>query len=356
MKTIRLSSSRPSDVRRAAALLKRGRLVAFATETVYGLGADAHNARAVLNIFRAKKRPAFDPLIVHVANGRQFESAAAEVSPLARRLARRFWPGPLTLIIPKSERIPDVVTAGLSTVAVRMPAHPCARKLLAAFGGPIAAPSANRFGCTSPTEAADVSDDLDGRIDAILDGGVSPLGIESTIVWPTGGEIILLRQGAVPVEALAKVARVRIRAHRPGEVGANGRSLLHPGELPTHYAPRTPMAVIDGAFSSFERSLPEGPRYGLLLYKPRRSGSRFARTLTLSADGDLAEAASKLFRSIRDLDRMTLDWIFAELPPRRDLGAAIRDRLVKAAGGRTASEAAAGLRQGASKTKETSRR
>lgn len=331
MKTRRLSASRPADVRRAAALLKSGKLVAFATETVYGLGADALNARAVLEIFRAKKRPAFDPLIVHVSTIAQFVSVSRGLSPLAKKLADRFWPGPLTIIVPKSDRVPDVVTAGLSTVGVRMPAHPCAKKLLAAFGGPVAAPSANRFGYTSPTAAADVLDDLSGRIDAVLDGGSANVGIESTIVWPHQDEIIVLRPGAISVETLAKLGKVRVRAHRPGEV-------LSPGGLPTHYAPHAPMALLPAGWPAqlrrLDRSAAKPLRLGLLLYRAQAVRSPHVRaSVVLTRSGRPEEAAANLFRAIRNLDKMSLDAILAAPVPKKGIGLAIADRLEKASSG-----------------------
>lgn len=338
MKTLKLSASRPQDVRRAAALLKKGRLVAFATETVYGLGADALDARAALGIFRAKKRPTFDPLIVHVSSMKQFEAVTKNVPSLAMKLAARFWPGGLTLVVPKADRVPDVVTAGLSTVAVRMPAHPCANALLAAFGGPVAAPSANRFGYTSPTKAQDVLDDLDGAIDAVLDGGSCGIGIESTIVWPTATEIVLLRHGAVTVEQLSKIAKVRVRNHRPGEV-------LSPGGLPTHYAPRTPMALlpadVTGELNRFGRmALGRRLKLGVLLFKERPIRSPHVKAVwVLSRKGKPEEAAANLFHAIRNLDKMSLDAILAAPVPAKGIGLAIADRLEKAASGLRAGNA-----------------
>lgn len=335
MKTLLLDGRKVSDVRRCAALLRRGGLVAFATETVYGLGASAFDARAVAGVFRAKGRPSFDPLIVHIGELRQLDDVCKNIPELAMKLARRFWPGGLTLVLPKAERVPDMVTAGLSTVAVRMPSHACASQLLSVFGAPIAAPSANRFGYTSPTCAKDVLEDLGGRIDAVLDGGPADVGIESTIVWPHEGEIIVLRPGAVSIEELSKVAPVRLRPHRPGEV-------LSPGGLPTHYAPHTPMALLPAAWKSELRRLerePGGrlPRIGLLLFKPEPFRCSAVQAVwTLSPKGRLEEAAANLFRAIRNLDKMSLDAILAGPFPRKGIGLAIADRLEKAASGRRA--------------------
>ncbi|MFW6062334.1 MAG: L-threonylcarbamoyladenylate synthase, partial [Planctomycetota bacterium] len=226
------------EYRRAAAILREGGTVAFPTETVYGLGANALDASAVAGIYEAKGRPAQNPLIVHVASAGQAEQVAAEFPPVARRLAQRFWPGPLTLVLPKRADVPEIVTAGLPTVAVRVPAHPVARRLLEVFGGPVAAPSANRSGELSPTTAAHVRRSLGGRIGMVLDGGPCHVGVESTILSLAGDVPLLLRPGGVSLEELREVV---------GEVDvapacAEARP-LSPGRLASHYRPRTPLVV-----------------------------------------------------------------------------------------------------------------
>src|SRR5262249_20285929 len=235
--TVSPSGEPESAIARAAALLREGLLVAFPTETVYGLGADATNPRAVSAIFAAKERPASDPLIVHIADLEQFASVVAETLPLALRLAERFWPGPLTLVLPRAEGIPLNVTAGGPTVGVRMPSSVVAQKLLRAAGIPVAAPSANRFMRTSPTTAAHVLADLDGRIDCMLDGGPCAVGVESTVLDLTTSRPRILRPGAVTLETLREVA-----PEIEGPVGIDAEPIARaPGQMARHYAPRTPL-------------------------------------------------------------------------------------------------------------------
>ncbi|GAB4262881.1 MAG: hypothetical protein Kow0054_26910 [Deferrisoma sp.] len=304
----------------AARALREGGLVAFPTETVYGLGAHALDEAAVARVFEAKGRPRFDPLIVHLGAAEDLPAVAAEVPALARELARRFWPGPLTLVLPRATRVPDLVTAGLPTVAVRVPSHPLARELLARAGVPVAAPSANRFGRTSPTRAEHVVEELAGRVDLVLDGGPCPLGVESTIV-SLAGEPRLLRPGAVPVEEIERVTGPLARgAPKPG---------LAPGTLPSHYAPRTPLVLVDSLDAP---NLPRG-RLGALAFRGSPPGDRFEAVETLSPRGDLREAAARLFAALRRLDQAGLDAIVAEAVPAEGLGLAILDRLRRAAAG-----------------------
>ena len=304
---------------RAAALLRTGGVVAFPTETVYGLGADAFDARAVARIFEIKARPTFDPLIVHVLDEVMLARVASSVSPAVRALIARFWPGPLTLVLRKQAEVPDLVTAGLPTVAVRMPAHPIARALLARAGTPIAAPSANPFGYLSPTRAEHVAAMLGERVDAIVDGGSTEHGLESTIVM-LEPEAVLLRHGAVPVEAIEAItgplARELPDAHRP----------LAPGRLPQHYAPRTPIRVIDDA-----ASVPQSERERAALLAFRAAEPGYAASRVLSARGDLREAAAHLFEYLHELDALGLARIDAERVPSEGIGAAISDRLARAA-------------------------
>jgi L-threonylcarbamoyladenylate synthase len=317
-----LSSSAPGAIAQAAAVLREGGLVAFPTETVYGLGADALNPRAVARIFEAKGRPRFDPLIVHVASDDQLGELVADLPPQAKALAERYWPGPLTLVLPKKEMVPDIVTAGLSTVAVRIPAHPVALGLIREVKKPIAAPSANRFGKISPTCAADVEQELGDSVDLILDGGRCHVGVESTVIAFTEIRPLLLRPGGVGVEEIeAIVGPVEFFQRTEGRP-------LSPGRLPTHYAPRTPLAIWSGDHVSSA-----GRRIGLLTLRPRPNLEGFAVVEVLSDSGDLKEAAANLFAAMRRLDRLGLDLILAELVPDQGIGLAINDRLRRASAG-----------------------
>jgi L-threonylcarbamoyladenylate synthase len=299
--------------------------VAFPTETVYGLGADALNPDAVAKVFEAKGRPHFDPLIVHVPSLADLESLVAAFPEPAKRLAERFWPGPLTLVLPKTSRVPDLVTAGLSTVAVRIPSHSIARKLLMAAGVPIAAPSANRFGRLSPTRAEHVWEQLGERIDYILDGGPSDVGVESTVLDMTTTPPRLLRPGGVALEDLEDVLGEiqTVQQIREGETPAA------PGMLSKHYAPRTRVIVID----SLEEFQGNRSQSALLAFDPL-SGSDKAGYLhveTLSATGDLREAAARFFATMRSLDDVEASQIVAVRFPNHGLGRALNDRLERAA-------------------------
>jgi L-threonylcarbamoyladenylate synthase len=312
-----------TDIARAASLIREGGLVAFATETVYGLGANAYDVRAVGRIFEAKDRPTFDPLIVHVGNRAWVESVAATVTPLAQRLIDAFWPGPLTLVLPKTDRIPDLATAGLPTVGVRMPSHPSAVELLRQANVPIAAPSANRFGHVSPTRAEHVAEQLGDRIDYILDGGPCTVGVESTILDVTGAEAVLLRPGGLPLEAIeAQIGPVRLIE----AMSAANEPQPSPGRLLRHYATRTALVISDA-----EESPPSIARVGLLTLAAKSDDEHYAAIETLSPAGDLAEAAANLFAAMRRLDARGLDLIVVRLVPEVGLGRAINDRLRRAA-------------------------
>ena len=312
-----------SESARAVTLLRRGEVVALPTETVYGLAADALNATAVAKIYEAKERPRFDPLIVHLPDRDWLEKVAdlrRQDQELISKLAAAFWPGPFTLILPKRDIVPDIATAGLNTVAVRISAHPVFGEVIRAFGGPLAAPSANRFGRISPTAAAHVLEELNSRIPLIVDGGPAEHGLESTIVAPRNGRIEVLRRGPISEEQLAKFGEVIV-------VGVTQKPEA-PGQLPSHYAPRTPLILVDDA-ASF---VPAGAqRCGLLSWK-FGADSGFAEIRHLSKRQDLTEAAANLFRYLRELDNLGLHLIVAEKLPEEGLGAAINDRLRKAAG------------------------
>ena len=314
-----------SDVSRAAAALRHGELVAFATETVYGLGGVALWPETVARIFEVKGRPTFDPLIVHVPDLVAVRQLVTHIPPVAERLASHFWPGPLTLVLPKSECVPDLVTAGLPSVAVRIPKHPLALELLRDVGFPVAAPSANLFGRVSPTTAAHVEDQLGDRIEWILDGGPSEVGVESTVlVIPEAGLPTLLRPGGVSIEQIeAIIGPVQL----PRESTDRGDSIaqLAPGCLPQHYAPATPITIED------MRLPPPVGRYGALVFEGCPHSDRYAEVEILSPTSSLAQAAAELFAALRRLDKRGLDGIRTERFPDHGLGRAINDRLRRAA-------------------------
>ncbi|GIJ08691.1 threonylcarbamoyl-AMP synthase [Micromonospora andamanensis] len=301
-------------------MLRTGGLVAFPTETVYGLGANALDARAAARIFEAKQRPSFDPLITHLADAADLEPLVGAVGPAVAALAARFWPGPLTLIVDRPDEIPPIVTSGLDSMAVRVPDHEHARRLIAAAGVPLAAPSANRFGQLSPTRAEHVVRGLGAAVDVVLDGGPSRCGIESTIVDARGDHPVVLRLGALPVEELEKV--IGPVTVRPGSSGQP----VAPGTLAAHYAPRTPLRLV----SSAESAGAGGPGRGYLAFRDRPAGD-WAAVEVLSGSGDLTEAAARLFDALHRLDAVGVAEIVAEPVPDTGLGRAVNDRLRRAA-------------------------
>ena len=316
-----------TDLARATALLRQGGLVAIPTETVYGLAANAYDASAVLRIFQAKDRPSFDPLIVHVRDRVQVDDVAI-VPPEAEELMERFWPGPLTLVLPKKPSIPDIVTSGLDTVGVRMPAHPMALELLRSLEFPLAAPSANPFGYVSPTTAQHVTDQLGEKIPYILDGGPCAVGVESTIIgWephltPHTSPWVLYRAGGVPAEALEAILGPLVLAPlSPGE----GLGVRAPGMIESHYAPRKPLLVGDVPALLREQA---GKHCAVISFTAHYDAWRCE---TLSPSGDVSEAARNLFAVIRTLDTGEADVIIAEVFPNEGLGRAINDRLRRAA-------------------------
>jgi L-threonylcarbamoyladenylate synthase len=312
-------------IARAARLLDAGELVAFGTETVYGLGADARNAQAVAAIFAAKGRPHFNPLICHYLAP---EDAFAHVAPDARaeRLAETFWPGPLTLVLPRRVTCPVALLAGagLETLAVRIPAHPVAQRLLAAFGGPIAAPSANRSGGVSPTSARHVLASLGGRIAAVIDSGPCRVGLESTVLDLSGPVAFLLRPGGVNIEALEACLGEKIQRGIALDQAMQSRTLRSPGMLLSHYAPALPLRM---------NAAQASPEEALLAFGPPLRGAKL--TFQLSATQNLNEAAARLFEGLHALDAQAdalgLSGIAAMPVPEHGLGLAINDRLVRAA-------------------------
>lgn len=341
-----------TDIGRAAELLRAGEVVAIPTETVYGLAANAYDGSAVLKIFQAKQRPAFDPLIVHVHSMEQMrevvsfldcarnDTARNDTGKEAEALMKKFWPGPLTLVLPKSDRVPDLVTSGLDTVAVRMPAHPIALELLRSLEFPLAAPSANPFGYVSPTTAQHVADQLGGKIKYILDGGPCTIGVESTII---GWEAHLSRLdfSHAPRAAKSRYANARHDKwvlYRPGgtpvgdieavigQVGVARKQVLpaSPGMLESHYAPRKPVYIGDVQALLKEHA---GKRVAVIAFTEKHDAWR---TEVLSPTGDPAEAARHLFAALRSLDASDAEVILAEVFPQEGLGTAINDRLRRA--------------------------
>ncbi len=331
----------PEVIAQAAAVIRRGGLVAFPTETVYGLGANALDAGAVAGIFRAKERPSYDPLIVHIAAMDQLPQVVAEVPAIARDLAVAFWPGPLTLVLRRGSSVPGEVTAGGDTVAVRFPAHPVARALILASGVPIAAPSANRFGRVSPTRAEHVLADLAGRIDVILDGGRTQVGVESTVLALWGGTPKILRPGGVSLEALeAHLGTVEVL----GGAAPESRMLVSPGTTLKHYAPRAKtfmyqgerLGVLQAIRQAAEVHAAGGERVGLLVAEEDLEllAETPAICQSLGSMSSLEQIAQHLFESLRLLDDANVSLILARDFGTSGLGLAIRDRLTRAAAGR----------------------
>lgn len=359
MKTLRLpidpedpaSKNSRASIEQAASILRAGGLVAFPTETVYGLGADALNAAAVAGIFRAKQRPAWDPVIVHIS-GLSMLSGVMTPQTLpacAQNLIAAHWPGPLTLLLPKADSVPSIVTAGRPLVGVRMPANAVARALIAAAGLPIAAPSANRFGRISPTTAAHVLEDLDGRIDAVLDAGETTHGLESTVVDASAEPVIVYRPGVVTLGEIRRICG-SAKAWVPADVSTRNGEVPPPESLPSpgvgirHYAPRARLVLIAGDLpeqaSDFAQAVKQATG------EHRRVGVMLPRHFTTSVPmewgsnavifdwGDwenLADLAHRLFAGLRELDLAGVELILCPLPPPAGIGAALQDRLMKAA-------------------------
>ncbi|MBX6722194.1 MAG: threonylcarbamoyl-AMP synthase [Dactylosporangium sp.] len=317
------------DIEQAAAVLRAGGLVAFPTETVYGLGADAESPSAVARIFQAKGRPPTHPLIVHISGVERLEGWVKEVSATARLLAERFWPGPLTLVLRRGNRVPLEATGGLETVAVRVPSHPVALELLAAFGSGIAAPSANRFGSVSPTTAEHVRAELGDAVDVVLDGGPCQVGVESTIVDATGETPSVLRPGGVTREELESVLgrSLDVPATSPIRV---------PGQHPSHYAPRAKVVLVEPekVVDEAEHAQRRGHQVGVLLPAGFAEATVDAHAV-IALPRSAAAYARGLYGFLRDLDRRGCDLIIASLPAEHGLGLAIANRLRRAAGPRS---------------------
>lgn len=310
-----------TDIQKAAELLKRAKLVAIPTETVYGLAANAFDTDAVLRIFEAKNRPHFDPLIVHSSDSAWVKQHVAETSHLAQILMDEFWPGPLTLVLPKKAVVPDMVTSGLDTVATRVPSHPLTQRLLEIIDFPLAAPSANPFGYVSPTTAQHVQDQLGDQVDYILDGGPTKVGLESTIVGFEEGKAVVYRLGGLSIDVIEDViGNVEVSLNQSSDPKA-------PGMLKSHYAPAKPLYLGNPAelLNEFH-----GKKIGFLGFMTELGELPSAHQLLLSPQGNLHEAAVNLFAFMRQFEGLPVDLIIAERLPEVGLGKAINDRLKRA--------------------------
>lgn len=316
-------------IKKAAALLKAGEVVAVPTETVYGLAANAYDETAVRKIFAAKGRPQDNPLIVHIASVGELQNLVKEVPEAAKKLANAFWPGPLTVILPKSDKIPDAVSAGLPTVAVRCPAHPVARAVIEAAGVPLAAPSANRSGSPSPTNAKTVFDDMDGRIPLILDGGSSEVGVESTVITLAASVPRVLRPGGVTVEQLREVLGEVLVDDAVLHQLKDGEIASSPGMKYKHYAPRAEITIVRGTLENF-RAFVAGKDAFVLCFAGEEQ--YFDRAVTYGeADNDAAQA-NRLFDALRELDARGAKTVYARCPALSGVGLAVYNRLIRAAG------------------------
>lgn len=333
----------PSIIEHAATLLRSGEVVVFPTETVYGLGADAFQPTALERIFAAKGRPFSDPLIVHIAEEESLELLTTSISEWAKRLAEAFWPGPLTLILPRGPRVPRLVTAGLDTVAVRMPRHPVALALIRATSSPIAAPSANRFMHVSPTTAQHALADLDGRVPLILDGGPCEVGVESTVLDLCSEVPRILRPGGVSLEALRGVLPdVQPPTRRIAQDEEEAQ--IAPGQLLTHYAPTIPLLLFDGSLEAMRHALLDelrhrgvvGERVGVLIASEDVAAFEDSGVViqALGSADNPKQIATGLFAGLRALEAAGVDVILCRNFDEHGLGLAIRDRLLKAAGGK----------------------
>ena len=317
-------TSMGTNIELASELLKAGDLVAIPTETVYGLAGNGIDEKAVAHIFKVKDRPKFDPMILHFSSLNDVLPYVGFVPKVAYQLAISFWPGPMTLLLPKSDLVPDLVTAGLSNVAVRVPSHPMALELLTWLDFPLAAPSANPFGYVSPTSAQHVMDQLNGMIPYILDGGNCHVGLESTIIDVSSEEVVILRKGGVSIERIEEViGPIRVAEHSTSRPSA-------PGMLKSHYAPRTPLSdrSIEDLLNQFRAE-----EIGGLWFERKQEDLPEQNQIVLSARGDLEEAAKNFFMAVRELDKMNLKVIATQLLPEKDLGRAINDKLRRAMAG-----------------------
>jgi L-threonylcarbamoyladenylate synthase len=323
--SLKSSTSHYISPEEAAITIRNGGVVAVPTETVYGLAADISNPAAIERIFAIKQRPANDPLIVHIYDEAQIVQLTTDWPQTATALARAFWPGPLTMILPKQAQVADTVTAGLPTVAIRMPAHPVMREICQLSQTPIAAPSANRFGCISPTTPEHVVESLGDLPDGIVNGGPCKIGLESTIIAFGKQEIFLMRPGAITAEQISAASNLPVSAYQP----KHSKDVPAPGTMPRHYAPRTPIATIGTIAAS---RLSQQARIGHIAFGKERaaSTSTYQECINLSLSGDLVEAANRLYDAMRHMDACNLDAILIDPIPNNGIGAAINDRIRRA--------------------------
>ncbi len=313
-----------TDISEAVHALNEGQVIGIPTETVYGLAGNALDGDSVARIFEVKERPSFDPLIVHISDLDQVDKYCEEVPESLAKLAEKYWPGPLTLLLPKKEIIPDIVTSGLKRVAIRVPSHSLTRELLHQLDFPLAAPSANPFGYISPTSAAHVEAQLGAKISMVLDGGESQVGLESTIVGMEENEVVVYRLGGLSLDEIeSEIGKVKVKSHSSSNPQA-------PGLLKSHYAPKVPFLL--GNISKFLKDIkPESNKVGILSLNAEFSGFPEVNQIQLSSSGNLNEAAQNLFAAMRKLDDLDLELILAEPMPEKGLGKAINDRLRRAA-------------------------
>jgi len=339
--TVNFQEPETEKIRIAAGFIKNGGLVAFPTETVYGLGANALNAKAVSTLFEAKKRPLDNPPIVHVANPEDIERLVEEISPEAEKLMEKFWPGPLTLIFKRSKLVPDVTVAGLDTIAIRMPRHNVALALIRESDCPIAAPSANLAGKPSPTTAQHVLDDLDGRIDAVLDAGPTTIGVESTVLDLTVEPPQILRPGGTPYEALKKVlGRVELNPVAVSDKALPTEKARSPGVKHRHYAPDAEMIVVEGDLADVVCKISQlasfymqnNKKVGILATEETAQYYEADLVKSLGSRSNMEVIARNLFRLLREFDLEKVDIILSEGVPMESLGLAVMNRLRKASG------------------------
>ena len=327
------SSKSKESIKLAAEIIKNGGLVVFPTETVYGLGGNGLDAEAAKKIYAAKGRPSDNPLIIHIAQPEEAEKYCF-TNEYFYRLAKAFMPGPLTVILPKRDIIPSSVTGGLDTVAIRVPSHEIARALIKEAGIPIAAPSANISGRPSPTKASYVAEDMNGRVDMIIDGGDCEIGLESTIIKLEGGKAILLRPGAITSDALKCVCESVEIAHSVSEALGENERPLSPGMKYRHYAPASPLALLSGEDEdklSFLKNAVRTENCAVLCYDEEIDELSDGKLLPIGKKDDLAHQAKVLFTTLRDADKLGVDIIYGHLPPKSGLGLALYNRMIRAA-------------------------
>lgn len=326
----RLLTSSEADIEYAAELIRQGELVGMPTETVYGLAADAENSQAVKRIFEAKGRPQDNPLIVHLGDISQIEEYACDIPDIAYRLAENFCPGPLTMVLPKRDRIPDVTSAGLDTVGIRIPGHKTARALIKASGKAIAAPSANLSGSPSPTTAMHVMKDMEGRIPAVIDGGSCPVGVESTVISFEDGRIRLLRPGFVSAEELSGFGQVIADRHIT-EAAAEGEQVRSPGMKYKHYSPKANVTIIEGSGEEYLEYV--NSRMGDGVFAMSFDSIAAGCRIPCISYGDTSEEqAARLFAVLREFDEMGAKQVYAQCPSPDGVGLAVYNRLLRAAG------------------------